>query len=496
MIARLLFLSIALFVVGCASQQSTTVSAEELTKRAQSPDDDSDDLETKDETPDVVIEDTSISEQRSRAEVEADIMAQKTFPLVYNEFVEQWIKYFTSVRGRPVMQKWLSRSTRYMPLMQQALREGNLPEDLVYLAMIESGFNLKAKSHAKAVGPWQFIASTGRRYGLESTYWVDERRDIRKSTLAAAAYLKELHQVFGSWYLAAAAYNAGEGKVLNAVRRDRTRNFWELARKKANFRAETRNYVPKIIAAALIGKNPEKYGFTDVAYQQPLAWDIVRVPSGVTMQSIAQNIEMDPDDLHIMNAELRRGITPPGPNGYELRVPPQLKDKLVTNLGKLESKKIGNFLEHVIRRGDNLGSIARRYGVDTETLIDLNKIRNTRALRIGQEILIPVAAAGSDDTPRRKKRPDPKDEKQEVAKKQAPFVPRASLGADQYQVAQGDSLWSIAQKLGTSVEELKRLNRIRSARSLQVGQVLTVPRAVEKSTEKTQPKPDPALGGR
>src|SRR5690606_13336536 len=153
-------------------------------------------------------------------------------------------------------------------------REEGLPEDLIYLSMIESVFNPRAYSRARAVGPWQFIEGTGKRYGLRVNYWIDERKDIIKSTHAAAKYLKELYQIFGSWYLAAAAYNAGEGTVLNAIRRDRTRNFWQLARQEKNFRSETQNYVPKMIAAALLAKSPEKYGFADkeIAYEDPLTW--------------------------------------------------------------------------------------------------------------------------------------------------------------------------------------------------------------------------------
>ena len=350
---------------------------------------DEDEAVTKDETPETV-DDTKISGSRTQSEIEADAEARRTFPLVYNEFVQLWIDYFTSPRGRPVMEKWLTRSTRYIPLMQQVLREQGLPEDLIYLSMIESGFNLKARSRAKAVGPWQFITGTGQRYGLDVTYWLDERSDVRKSTFAAAKYLSELHQIFGSWYLAAASYNAGEGRVLLAVQADRSRNFWELARKKKNFRSETRNYVPKIIAAALISKNPVKYGFTDIPYQLPQNWEIAHIPNGVTVKSVAATVGMDEEDLQLMNAELRRGITPPGDQGWDLRVPPEKKDLLMANVGKLEAKKIGNFLEHTIRRGETLSTIARKYGVNQGDLKELNKIRNTKSLRPGHQLLIPI----------------------------------------------------------------------------------------------------------
>lgn len=362
--------------------------------------------ETGDENPGEVMA-TQIRENRSKEEVAADDLAMKTFPLVTNELVESWIKYFTG-RGRPVMERWLARSTRYIPMMKQVLREQGLPEDLIYLSMIESGFNPKAKSKAKAVGPWQFIKATGQRYDLRVEYWLDERRDYRKSTYAAAEYLKELHDVFGSWYLAAAAYNAGEGRVLAAVRRDRTRNFWELARKKKkNFRAETKNYVPKIIAAALVSKNPEKYGFKNIPYEQPLSWSSVNVPAGVSIRQVASVIGTDEDTLTLLNSELRRDITPPGKNGYELRVPPANKQALVDNLDKLNSKKVGNFMEYVIRKGDTLSTVARRYGTDIEALRDLNQLTKKSKLRPGRELIVPVGGRfADDDSPksRRKKK--------------------------------------------------------------------------------------------
>jgi membrane-bound lytic murein transglycosylase D len=416
------------------------------------------------------IDDSQIGNIVSEEERKADAEARRTFPLVYNEMVEMWIRYFTSKRGYPVMHKWLTRSTRYIPMMKQVLRDQGLPEDLIYLSMIESGFNPIAKSRAKAVGPWQFIKGTGTRYGLKVDYWTDERRDYRKSTFAAAQYLKELHQIFGSWYLAAAGYNAGEGKVLFAVRRDRSRNFWELARKKKNFRAETRNYVPKIIAAALISKNPEKYGFTDIPFEEPLAWTEVRVPSGVDLKTVSRLIEEDEFMVSLLNSELRRGITPPGKDGYLLRVPPQKKDILLASLDKLESKKIGNFLEHTLRPGESLGSLSRKYGVSVSALQDLNQISNPKRLRPGQEILIPVGGDLDSDRPRRRQQ------------KMASQPPTVALNGNIHTVQEGDSLWSISKKYNVSLAEILKANGIGSRKTLKIGSTLSIPSNTESKS--------------
>jgi len=181
------------------------------------------------------------------------------FPFTLNSRVLHWVDYFTG-RGRKHFSRYLERSELFIPFILPLLRENKMPEDLVYLAMIESGFNNLARSHAKAVGPWQFVAATGKRYGLAVNWWVDERRDTHKSTLAAIAYLKDLHGMFGSWELAAASYNAGEGKVARAIRRYGTEDFWALSRHRY-LRQETRDYVPKIIAAAIVAKNRTQFGF-------------------------------------------------------------------------------------------------------------------------------------------------------------------------------------------------------------------------------------------
>lgn len=358
------------------------------------------------------------SDKVSESEAKADALARQTFPMVENEFVEQWIRYFTG-RGRKHFEKWIARTPRYAPLIRKTMKEDGLPEDLVYLAMIESGFNPRAKSFAKAVGPWQFIKSTGQRYGLQVDGWIDERRDIVKSTHAASAYLKELHTIFGSWYLAAASYNAGEGKVLNAVRRDRSRNFWGLARKKANFRPETRNYVPKIIAAALISKDPVKYGFGDVVYEEPLEWDVVRVPAGVHLQGVAEVVGIDKDALKLLNAELKRGVTPPG-GIYELKVP---KARGVDVTAKLEAVR------------------AKKYKIVEEETTRRRRGRGGRVVS---------------------------------------FKPKGPLGKGEYMVQPGDTFWDLAKKNGTSVSEIKRLNpEFGSGRSVRAGAVIKVPTRVD-----------------
>lgn len=240
-------------------------------------------------------------------------------PVTYNNRVSSWIKYFQT-EGRKSFKTWLERSSRYVPVLEDDLQRAGLPQDLVYLAMIESGFRPDAASHMGAIGLWQFIAPTARHYGLDIAWWIDERRDFEKSTKAAIAYMKELNGEFNSWYLVAASYNMGETGVRRLIKRHDTNNFWELADKHALPR-ETTDYVPKIIAATLIAKAPALYGFRDLDYQVPLSFDTVRVPGGTDLVNLASYLGVSGKCLMELNPELTRGFIPREVKGHQIRVP-------------------------------------------------------------------------------------------------------------------------------------------------------------------------------
>ena len=219
-------------------------------------------------------------------------------PIVFNDAVKYYVRYFTNEKKK-VFANWLRRSRRYVPIITEILRKNNMPEDLVYLAMIESGFNPKAYSPANACGPWQFIYATGGRYGLKVNYWIDERRDPEKSTVAAAKYLRDLFKQFGHWYLAAAGYNAGEGRIERAIVKHNTNDFWELY-KYNTLPQETKNYIPQLIAAAIIAKEPEKYGFGSISFQDPIRFVEVNVPPATPLTAIAKASSVDLDSCEIL----------------------------------------------------------------------------------------------------------------------------------------------------------------------------------------------------
>jgi membrane-bound lytic murein transglycosylase D len=476
MILRLLVLAFLFQTTSCAVKGNRSLGkGDDSVDVAYDGDEDKDvDAEDVEITPES-LGDVDVSPETSLKEKEADQQSMKTFPLVYNEFVQMWINYFTG-RGRDTFQKWLGRSTRYIPLMKQVLKEEGVPEDLIYLSMIESGFNPKAYSRAKAVGPWQFMEATGKRYGLKVDFWIDERKDIVQSTHAAARYLKELHQIFGSWYLAAAGYNAGEGKVLNAIRREKSRNFWQLAHEKKNFRSETTNYVPKIIAAAILAKDPHKYGFAkDIEFEKPLVWESVKIPGGVDLRAVAQVTGADPEVLQLLNAELRAGITPPDlKDGYLFRVPPEKKDLLISKVSELSRIQVASFISHKIGRGENLGYIARRYKTNTATLLKLNSIRNPKALRVGQVIKVPLPYSKIGRGPTSVQKP----EKIERASKKIEVSKTREISSSQeyiqHKVKRGENLIRLAKKYNVKMSEILKVNNLKS-KELRIGQRLKIP---------------------
>ncbi len=240
-------------------------------------------------------------------------------PVTYNKNVSKWITHF-QVRGNKWFREWLQRSYKYMPFIQQELREAGLPLDLAYMVMIESGFAPNAISHASAVGPWQFIETTGSRYGLNKNWWLDERRDLKKSTLAAIRYLKDLHSEFGSWYLVAASYNMGENGLRRQIKKYGTKDYWTLIRLNA-LPKETQEYVPKILAAMLIAKAPNLYGFRDLEQMEPLKYDVVLVPGGTDLDNLADHLGITRKSLKDLNAELYLGYIPRQVNQHFIRVP-------------------------------------------------------------------------------------------------------------------------------------------------------------------------------
>ncbi len=310
-------------------------------------------------------------------------------PIVINARVEQFIECFqTTARDRFVV--WLGRSQKYIPLMKNLFKAHGLPEDLVYIAFIESGFDPYAYSRSKASGPWQFIYWTGKRYGLRVNWWVDERRDPEKSTLAAAKYLKDLHERFECWYLAAAGYNAGEYKIVNAMKRYRTVDFWKLAEYQY-LKRETKNYVPQMIAAALIAKDPKRYGFTDVEYEEPLRYEKVKVPALTGLFLVAKACETSVDEIKNLNPELQRGVTPPNEDAYEIKIPFGKKDSFVKNFEVLQPFEKFQFKTHLVKTGETLSGIARLYRVDLEPFLELNHLKKTSRISKGMTLLIPLS---------------------------------------------------------------------------------------------------------
>ena len=240
-------------------------------------------------------------------------------PVTYNKKVAGWIAYFQT-KGKTFFRNWLEKSTKYMPLLQSELKKAGLPTDLAYMVMIESGFSANAISTASAVGPWQFIETTGRNYGLKQSWWLDERRDIKKSTAAAIKYLKDLKEEFGSWYLVAASYNMGEGGLRKQIKTYRTTDYWELVKYRA-LPQETQDYVPKILAALMIAKAPNLYGFRDIDAQYPLQYEVVWAPGGTNLDQMADYLSVTRKSLRDLNAELILGYIPRQISGHPIRIP-------------------------------------------------------------------------------------------------------------------------------------------------------------------------------
>ncbi len=324
------------------------------------------------------------------------------FPVVLNNKVNAYLEIFQN-QQREQFGRWLAKSAIYRPMVEKELGDAGLPMDLLYLAMIESGYNQMACSSAKAVGLWQFMQPTGRQYGLQVDKYVDERRDPEKSTRAAAAYLADLYQEFNDWHLAVAAYNGGPGTIRNGLKKHNVDNFWDLAGKEY-LSLETKRYVPKLIAALLIAKNPEKYGFTDIAYHKPLRYETLTVRPGMSLEAIALISNSTAKEIQKLNQELRLGKTPLNTAQYEVKIPEATRDIAKKNLSRLHSIVTTDYKTHKVRKGDTLTKISKKYNVNKTTILKVNdlhsgKLANGRHLRIPYNTityqLLPEGSAGA-----------------------------------------------------------------------------------------------------
>ena len=317
-------------------------------------------------------------------------------PVVIDQTVQSHIHFFnSSIRNR--FEQWLSRFSRYRPLVENIFAEFDLPSDLVNLSLVESGFNPYAYSRAKATGPWQFMKGTGLLYGLRIDHYVDERRDPIKSTVAAARYLRDLYDLFGAWPLAMAAYNAGEGKVLRALQKAQAESFSEISRTKL-IKRETKQYVPRIMAATIIAKNPNQYGFN----QDPVApheFEEVVVTRPLHFRAISNVTGISYNELRLLNPELRRDATPPGDTAYQLKVPVGMSAKVLALIERVPTHKFPPLTTtqdrqvrqakassahwYRVRGGDTLEKISRRFGIPVKTLKSRNNL-SSRVIKTGE----------------------------------------------------------------------------------------------------------------
>lgn len=320
-------------------------------------------------------------------EKESAVSAHDVSGPVASRAIDRNISLFTE-KIKERFSLYLQRSGKYLALMKEILKEKNIPEDIAFLPLIESGFNPNAYSVARAVGPWQFIASTARSYGLTIDWWRDERKDPVKSTEAAASYLKDLYEMFGSWNLAMAAYNAGEGKILRALNRTKSDNYWALLNTR-HIKKETKEYVPRFIAATLIATNPDDYGFADLDYHPPLQYDEVVLDRPVDLDIAARCAETSLDMIRELNPEIRRWSTPANVSSYALRIPYGKSDIFAENLSKISEEERFSVSTYTVKKGDSIKKISTLTGIPASVILELNDEDNGLNLKAGKTICLP-----------------------------------------------------------------------------------------------------------
>lgn len=392
-----------------------------------------------------------------------DDLPVSDLPLTLNSQVEYFIKQFQG-RSKPSFARWLSRSTRYLPMMKEVFRKEGLPEDLVYVAMIESGFVLHARSIASAVGPWQFMPATGRRYALRIDQWIDERRDPVKATMAAAMYLKDLSSMFnGDWYLATAGYNAGENKIFRAIDKYDTSDFWELT-KGSYLKRETKDYVPKLLAAAIVAKDPARYGFKEVVSIPQIEYDTVTLPGRTDLELVARLTGTTYQSIRELNPALRHWTTPPNYPNFELRIPKGTKARFEVAYAEIpEQERYSEknlYTRYTASRKDNLRSVARRFNISAGELAELNAL-GRRARVAGRTLIVPVRQSVDFAT-----------EGKQVPK-QAEIL--------YYTVRKGDTLTALARRFKVSTTLLASWNNLKGKMVLAPGKKLIIARTKTES---------------
>lgn len=374
-------------------------------------------------------------------------------PIVINRHVQEEIDRFTKGHERDFFIQSYRRSGRYRPAIIAELRQAGLPEELSWLPLIESGFKVNALSPARALGLWQFIPSTGYKFGLSRDKYVDERLDFEKATDAAIAYMKELHQIFGDWTTVLAAYNCGEGRVLRVIREQNIQyldNFWDLYERLPH---ETARYVPRFLATLHILQNKEKYGMDGIEVDPPHEFEEFEVTKQAHLKHVANAIGVSESDLVAINPELRYRIIPP--ERYTLRIPPGKTAELIAGLKDIPVSQPPTraFVYHRVRRGETLSTIARKYRTYVRSIMRANNLRSSHYIVAGRLLKIP----------QRGYRYSSSTSKSSVNRNKTAHV-----------VSRGDSLWIIAKRYGTTVRKIQEINGLRSTQ-LHIGQVLKLP---------------------
>jgi membrane-bound lytic murein transglycosylase D len=390
-----------------------------------------------------------------------------SIPVTDHKKVKNAIKYFTErERGRRVFQEWLDKGSRYKELIHDILEEEGLPKDLFYLAMIESGFRTNARSWASAVGPWQFMSYTGRAYGLNISYWADDRRDVEASTRAAARHLKDLHKRFGDWYLAMAGYNCNPAKIARSVRQQNTKDYFALK----YIPRETRGYVPNFLAAMIIGKNIEQFGFRK-GNGEPLEYDRIYIKDVIDLNHIANAAEVDYEIIKELNPAITKWVTPSDRDSMFINIPAGTADIVLSFIDSLPDDQKQKFIRYRIQSGDALSLIARKFNVRLSELKSINKLQSNN-IRVGWYLIVPQPynskyyIAQKNEFIQKKK-----------YKKRIVAVSKANSKTHEkviYEVKSGDTLGHIAEDFSTHARNIRQWNGIAYGQALRLGQKLTI----------------------